>query len=54
MFVENEDVLRKKMRLTESKGHHDGGEVTSDGDVYYLGASTEGNVARFINVNILL
>ncbi|XP_056629057.1 histone-lysine N-methyltransferase SETDB2 isoform X3 [Triplophysa dalaica] len=47
--AENEDVLRKKMRLTESKGHRDGGEVTSDGDVYYLSASTEGNVARFIN-----
>lgn len=40
--TENEDVLRKKMRLTESNGH-------SDGDVYYLSASTEGNVARFIN-----
>nr|XP_055062295.1 histone-lysine N-methyltransferase SETDB2 [Misgurnus anguillicaudatus] len=48
--TENEDVLSKKPRLIESNGHSDEAEMaSSDEDVYYLNASTEGNVARFIN-----
>ncbi|XP_051982397.1 histone-lysine N-methyltransferase SETDB2 [Xyrauchen texanus] len=54
-----EEVSRKKPRLTESNGLNDGTEKTTDtlnklsqicgDDVYYLDASKEGNVARFIN-----
>lgn len=52
--VEHE-VSRKKPRLmlAESNGHADSAEITShkhQDKAYYLDASKEGNVARFINV----
>ncbi|KAK7166859.1 hypothetical protein R3I93_006592 [Phoxinus phoxinus] len=48
------EVSRKKPRLTlpESNGHTDSAEITShkhQDKTYYLDASKEGNVARFIN-----
>lgn len=63
MFVEREkqEVSSKKPRLAlaGSNGHNDRADVTphahqrlKQDKMYYLDASKEGNVARFINVRV--